>query len=78
MTTTRRTAAACRTDPGAVTLEPARLSGWEAELGSIEAGKLADFVVLSGRVPQPVDRSLLEFRVAGTWVGGQQVYRRIA
>jgi hypothetical protein len=49
---------------------------WEKEIGSIEAGKRADFIV--------VDRDLLECpiddlrgtRVLETWVEGKRVYRR--
>lgn len=49
----------------------ARASCWEEEVGSLEAGKLADFVVL--------DRSPLEAfhelpRVLQTFVGGERVY----
>ena len=47
-------------------LVPARVIGREQEMGSIEAGKLADFAVLD-----PTDLSVME-----TVIGGQSHYRR--
>ena len=38
-------------------------------------GKRADFVVLSGPVPDPPDRSLLDLEVRSTWLGGVATYR---
>lgn len=52
----------------AASLVPARAIGMERELGSIEPGKLADFVVLD---PLSLD-------VQATYVGGQPLYRRAA
>ena len=57
----------------AYTLAPARAAGWDAEIGSITPGKLADFVILSGPVPSPPDRTLLDLRVESTWIGGAPV-----
>ena len=62
----------------AYTLAPAAASGWDDEIGSIEVGKWADFVVLSGAVPDPPDRSLLDLRVDSTWLGGAPTYRAAA
>ena len=62
----------------AYTLAPAAASGWDDEIGSIEVGKWADFVVLSGAVPDPPDRSLLDLRVDSTWLGGAPTYRATA
>ena len=59
----------------AYTLAPARASGWDGEVGSITVGKRADFVVLSGPVPDPPDRSLLDLEVRSTWLGGVATYR---
>ena len=59
----------------AYTLAPAAASGWEDEIGSIEVGKWADFVVLSGPVPDPPDRSILDLRVVSTWLGGVATHR---
>lgn len=60
----------------AYTIGPARIIGRDDEIGSIEVGKLADFVLLSGTLPDPVDRSLLDLSVTGTWVGGERVFER--
>jgi predicted amidohydrolase YtcJ len=60
----------------AYTIGPARIIGRGDEIGSIEVGKLADFVLLNAPVPDPVDRSLLELTVAETWIGGERVYAR--
>ncbi|WP_407649046.1 amidohydrolase family protein [Devosia algicola] len=48
----------------ASSLTPARVLGMEAEIGSIEIGKRADFAVLR---PGTLD-------VAATIIGGEQVY----
>jgi predicted amidohydrolase YtcJ len=59
-----------------MTLWPAYAAFQENELGSLAAGKRADFVVLDQdimRVPQAV---LLDTRVLSTWVGGRKVYER--
>lgn len=50
----------------ATSLVPARVMGMEADLGSLEVGKLADFVVLD-----PGELSVLE-----TVIGGKSLYRR--
>lgn len=60
----------------AYTLEPARAAGWDGETGSITVGKQADFVLLDGAVPAPVDRSLLDLSVLETRVSGRRVYPR--
>ena len=47
----------------------------EHEKGTLEPGKLADFVLLD-RDPFAVDPvTLRDIKVLGTWVGGRQVYR---
>ncbi|MEZ4416452.1 MAG: amidohydrolase family protein [Gemmatimonadota bacterium] len=60
----------------AYTLAPARAAGWDAEIGSVTVGKWADLVVLDGTLPRSPDRSLLELRVAQTYLGGSLVYQR--
>ena len=60
----------------AITLDAAWQIGREQDLGSLEAGKLADFVVL-GQNPLAVDPARLhEVPVLATWVGGEAVYQR--
>ena len=59
----------------AYTIAPATAAGWDDEIGSIEVGKRADFVVLSGPVPAPPDRSLLDLHVDSTWLGGRPTYQ---
>ena len=60
----------------AYTLAPAAAAGWERETGSIREGKRADFAVLSGPVPDPPDRSLLDLEVVSTWLNGTPTYQR--
>ena len=46
----------------------------EHEVGSLEAGKLADFVVLE-KDPRKVDPDTIkDIRVVETWMDGRQVY----
>lgn len=49
---------------------------WEKELGSIETGKRADFVVLDRDLLEcPID-DLKDAKVLQTWLEGKPVYRR--
>jgi predicted amidohydrolase YtcJ len=46
----------------------------EKEMGSLEVGKVADFIVLEQDILTcPVDQ-VKDIQVAQTWVGGKQVY----
>ena len=54
----------------ALTLAPARMLGLEDRIGSLEAGKDADFVVLSG------DPLSVYAKVEQTWVEGTMIYDR--
>lgn len=58
----------------AYTLDAARAAGLEGECGSLEAGKRADLVVLSGDPLATPPESLLGLRVVATWVAGRPVY----
>ncbi|WP_449283848.1 amidohydrolase [Leucobacter sp.] len=58
----------------AYTLGSAEISGNAAETGSLEAGKLADLVILTG--PIDGEESLDRLRVARTILGGATVYER--
>jgi predicted amidohydrolase YtcJ len=59
----------------AYTLSAAEITGHGDELGSIEVGKWADFVIFDRALPEPLDRGMLQMRVAATYVAGAQVYR---
>jgi predicted amidohydrolase YtcJ len=60
-----------------VTINPAKQIGRGAEIGSLEVGKKADFLVL-GRDPRGVKPGYLhkEVEVLETWVGGRKIYGR--
>ncbi|MBI2467764.1 MAG: amidohydrolase family protein, partial [Candidatus Rokubacteria bacterium] len=58
----------------AYTLDAARAAGLEAVCGSLEAGKRADLVVLSGDPLATPPESLLGLRVVATWVAGRAVH----
>ncbi|MGQ0841189.1 amidohydrolase [Actinokineospora sp.] len=60
----------------AYTAEAAYVCGWERELGSIEAGKHADLVVLDGdpRSAAPADLSVRATAVAGEVVHGELLW----
>jgi len=49
--------------------------GRESDLGSIEAGKLADFIVLEDDPTEIAPEELLNVRVEETWLGGEVVWR---
>lgn len=60
----------------AFTLYAARAIGLEEEIGSLEAGKSADFVILDQDVATcPVD-DIADTRVLSTWFAGRKVYER--
>ena len=58
-----------------VTINPAKQIGRGAEIGSLEVGKKADFLVL-GKDPRGVKPGYLhkEVEVLETWVGGRKIY----
>ena len=57
-----------------LTYWPAYAAFQEKERGTIEAGKLADFTVLSADIMQVPDAEILGVRVVYTIIGGQVVY----
>ncbi len=59
-----------------MTLWPAYAAFQEQELGSLSAGKRADFVVLSQDILRVPDAVLSETKVLSTWVGGTKVFER--
>ena len=58
----------------AFTIWPARAAGLEKTMGSLEAGKHADFVVLSTDITTVPDAGLLSTEVLETWVGGKKAW----
>lgn len=56
------------------TLDAARAGFAESEVGSLEVGKRADFVVLSRPLEDLAPASILELKVESTWVDGERVY----
>ncbi|MGI9627450.1 MAG: amidohydrolase [Longimicrobiales bacterium] len=58
----------------AYTLAPAEASGWDDEVGSIEVGKWADFVLLDGPVALPVDPEIRSRTVRATYLAGRQTF----
>lgn len=64
----------------AYTIEGARFLGRDAEIGSLEAGKSADFVLLDRDILALADtghaEEVADTRVLQTWFRGQRVYRR--
>jgi predicted amidohydrolase YtcJ len=57
-----------------MTIWPAYAGFQESILGSLTAGKYADFVVLDRDIMQAPDTEILNTRVISTWIGGKQVY----
>ena len=58
----------------AYTRAGADITPWKDEIGSISVGKWADFVVLTGAVPTPMDNSFRSLAVDQTFMAGRQVY----
>lgn len=58
----------------AYTIDAARAAGFADERGSLEAGKRADFVVLSVNPLACPPAELASIRVVETWVGGERVH----
>lgn len=54
----------------------ADMTAWADEIGSLTVGKWADFVILDGTLPRPLDRSIRERNVQATYVAGKKVYER--
>ena len=54
----------------------ASVTAWGDEIGSITPGKWADFVVLNGKVPQPMDLSFRNLVVDLTYFAGREVYAK--
>jgi predicted amidohydrolase YtcJ len=61
-----------------MTIWPARASFQEQLLGSLTAGKFADFVVLDQDIMRVTPELILQTRVVQTWVGGAKVFEQPA
>lgn len=60
----------------AITSVPAWQMMSENKIGSLEVGKLADFVVLDNNPMTVEDNMIDEIQVLETWVDGKQIYKR--
>jgi predicted amidohydrolase YtcJ len=60
----------------AYTQAGADMTPWKDRIGSISTGKWADFVVLDGKVPEPMDIGFRNLVVAGTYFAGREVYAK--
>ena len=60
----------------AYTMAGASITPWGDEIGSITPGKWADFAMLSGKVPAPIDVSFRDLVVERTYFAGRAVYAR--
>jgi predicted amidohydrolase YtcJ len=59
-----------------MTIWPAYASFMEGSVGSLRAGKLADFVILDRDIMRVPDSEILGTRVVATYLAGQPIYRR--
>ena len=59
-----------------MTIWPAFSAFQESTMGSLTAGKLADFVILDRDIMTVAERDILGTRVLATYIGGSAVYQR--
>ncbi len=59
-----------------MTIWAARSNFEEKEKGSLEAGKLADFVILDKDLIKAPDTELLQVQVVSTWIQGEKVFEK--
>ncbi|AXY78298.1 amidohydrolase [Paraflavitalea soli] len=59
-----------------MTIWAARSNFEEKEKGSLEAGKMADFVILDRDLLKAPDTELLQVQVLSTWIQGEKVFER--
>ena len=52
----------------------ASITDWKDEIGSITVGKWADFVILTGSVPEPMDTTFRNLAIQSTYLAGREVY----
>jgi hypothetical protein len=58
-----------------MTIWGAKAAMQEKQTGSLEAGKKADFILLSQDLMKVSEQDVLKTKVIATYIGGQQVYR---
>ena len=58
-----------------MTIWAAKAGFQEKEIGSLEPGKKADFIMLSANLMQIPDTAILQTKVTATYVGGECVYK---
>lgn len=58
----------------AYTQAGANVTPWKNEIGSITPGKWADFVILDGVVPVPMNENFRTLAVSATYFAGREVY----
>jgi imidazolonepropionase len=61
---------------GAATINPAKALGRDDRVGSLVAGKRADFLVLEAADPSVIPYRPGHNPVVETWIGGERLYRR--
>jgi len=59
-----------------MTIWAAKAAMQEKQLGSLEAGKKADFIVLSQDLMKVTEQQVLASKVVSTYIGGKQVYQQ--
>ena len=59
-----------------MTIWAAKANFEETEKGSLEKGKLADFVILDADIMKVVSQKLLNVKVVATFLGGEKVYSK--
>jgi len=60
----------------AYTQSGANITPWKDQIGSITVGKWADFVMLDGKVPAPMNESFRDLAVGATYFAGREVYSK--
>ncbi|MDQ4431036.1 amidohydrolase [Yokenella regensburgei] len=58
----------------AYTQAPAKISGWDKEIGSITVGKWADFAIVDGKIKDPIPQDIRSWKISQTWFAGEKVY----
>ncbi len=59
-----------------MTIWAAKSNFEETEKGSLEKGKLADFIILDKDIMKADEKELLQVNVLKTFLGGEKVYEK--